>query len=499
MTTTHRWIARTLAPIALAGACASLAPACSDDSNGGPAADGGPEASNGAGGKASGGSAGKAGASGSGTGGRAGSSAGGAAGGSGTGGVKPSSGGARNDASVPDAGAGDASVPEDGGPGPDDVLCSGDAGTTASPLLVAGIFCDNCTTSEVAAVDLGRGCVLGRSAYDDTDIVPRASGGHGFLLERGNGMLNVLDTDAHVTARVDLHTRDSGSDKPNPNDVVYAPSVGGPAKAYVSLYDEGKIAIVDLDGAAHSVSFVDLSSFADPSDTDGSPDPATGFFDPQKGRAYFVMQRTDVNTAKSDPFVIHCPPPSAPSLLVAVDVTTDQLVDLNGAATGVALPLSLVAPADVALDLSGRRAYLLDNGCGKPDGTDGGLARTLGGVESVDLDTLATAVAFTPATGDFFSRIQLFGHSTALLQSFDANFSTLWNRWDTASPTLGPTLTGVPDAAVFETAGTLVGVMSHNGRPEVARYELSTQTATRVVAAPWTHDYTFTAGAALVK
>ena len=502
MKTTRAWIARTVVPIALAGACASLAPACSDDATA-PSPDGGPDSGvPGAGGKAAGGGGNKAGAGGGeNKAGAGGASAGGAsAGGASTGGA--SAGGAQNaggksgashvDASVPDGGP-DAMV--DAGPGPADVLCA-DGGVPTSALLVAGTnYCEGCL-AELAAVDLEHGCVIGRSIFADSDIVPRSSGGHGFVLERTNGVLDTLDLTAKATARIDLHSQDGGKDQPNPHDVVYVKPQSGPAKAYVSLYNEGKIAIVDLDSAAHPVSFIDLSSYTDPSDTDNSPDPDVGFYDATKGRVYFVMQRTDANTAFTGPGIIHCPP--VPSVLVGIDVTTDKLVHLGGGA-GDALPLKLVAPADVAVDTAGRRALLVANGCGIPDGTDGGLERTLGGVESVNLDNLATQVAFTPTTQDFYSRIVMLGSNSALLQSFDGTFATLWNEWQPSTPTLGAALTGVPVSAVAEGPDSVVGVSYLNGRARVERYQVSTQSTSKVVSAPWTGDFLYTAGVALVK
>lgn len=517
-------IVRALPSVALGSTLLALSPACSSDDVAGAPTDGGPEAGAfgaGAGGRAVG-SGGRA----TGTGGRSssggvptasGGTAGGGAGGSmgasggvvgsgggigtgGTGGLGGAGGTATDGGTAgggadaaPDGGAPDARA--DSGPGPAEVLCAARDAAVSTSLLVAGTsYCSGCTQSELAAVDVANGCVLGRSTFADSDVGPRASGGRAFLVERSNGMLDVLTPSAAVTARIDLHGADGGSAYIDPHDVVFAHPSGGAAKAYVSLYGGDGIAVVDLD-ARRLETTIDLSAFLDTSDTDGSADPDVGFYDAATGRAYFVLQRTDVNTAYVFPFVIACPP--VPSVLVAIDTTTDTLVDLNGGDAGVGLALGLVAPADVAVDEAARRALLLSNGCGRS--VDGGVTRVLAGVESVNLDTLATSVLYAPTSQDFPSRIVLLGADSALIQSFDASFDTLWNQWAPSSSALGAALAGVPDLAVAETTDTLLGVAWTNGRPVVGRYRLSTQTTTMVVASPWVGAFTATAGVALVK
>jgi hypothetical protein len=480
-----RLIGTTLIPTALLGSMALLAAGCSSDSNGN---DGGPDASSG--GRATGGT------SSGGAGGAAGKATGGAAGSGGTATGGKSGGGAGGaDASAPadagtDASDSGSNASPDTGPGPEAVLC-GDAGSVTNPLLVAGTtFCDTCTTSEVAAIDTAHGCVIGRATFDDTDIVPRVSGGHAFVIQRTNGVLSTLSPSARVTASIPLGPHvDAGAEPLNPHDVVYAAPASGP-KAYVSLYGPGAIAVVDLASGAVT-SRIDLASFKDASDTDGSSDPDVGFYDATKSRAYFVLQRTDLLTSVAPNFIIGCPPAGVPSELIAIDTTNDTLVDLNGASAGVGLPLSFVAPADVAVD--GRRVLIHSNGCGDATGK-----RIKAGVESVDLDTLVDTALYTSQSG-FLDRLVRLSSTSVALQSFDDNFTTLWNLWDPTTTTLGAALDGVPDFAVAENATTLIGVGFDVIKPRVKRFHVDTKSLTTVVSAPWAGNYQSTAGVALVK
>src|SRR5262249_20129049 len=157
---------------------------------------------------------------------------------------------------------------------------------------------------EVAAVDLTHGCVLGRATFGDSDVVPRVSGGQPFVIERTNGFLSVLDGSGNVLRRIDLQPVDGGMEFLNPHDVVYAKPASGPAKAYVSLYTKGGIAVVNPTG--HVTNFIDLSTFKATSDTDGSADPDVGFYDPQTERVYFALQRTDVKSAAAPDYIVHC-------------------------------------------------------------------------------------------------------------------------------------------------------------------------------------------------
>jgi hypothetical protein len=496
----NRTFAQGLVPISLVAAV--FAAACSSDTTSGGGVDGGPDANaqgrkeqagtGGAGGttSASGGFAGKAsGGTTTASGGTTGA-AGASTGGKGAGG-KASTDAGSPDATVTDGGRSVTHV--DAGPGPEAVLCADADATATSPLLVGGTtYCKTCATSEVAAIDVAHGCVLGRATFTDYDTIPRVSGGQGFVLQRTNGVLSVLSKTAEVTSNIDLNedpSVDGGATRLDPQDVVYVSPNGGFPKAFVSLYYADAIAVVNMQ-SRHVQSRVDLSQFHDASDSDGSSDPDVGFYDATTNRVYFVLQRTDLNSATAPDFAIHCPP--VPSVLVAIDPTTDQLVDLNGAATGVALPLSFVAPADVAIDATGRRALVLSNGCADTTGK-----RIKAGIEAVDLDTLALTTLYTSTSG-FLNDLTLLTPNSGVVTSFDDNFATHYNLWGTASQQLGAELTGVPDMPIAEDATSLLGV-AFEAEPRVKRFHVTTKDTTTVVSSPWSGKWTTAAGNALFQ
>jgi hypothetical protein len=482
----NRSFALSFVPLSLVAAV--FAAACSSDSNGGNGGDGGPDAT------ATGGKQGSTGgASGSSTGGSAGKGTGGATTNGGTTGAagKSTGGKANIDAGTSDASTNDGggtNPPVDAGPGPEAVLCA-DAGSPASALLVGGTtFCmSGCATSEVAAIDVAHGCVLGRATFSDSDIVPRVSGGQGFVIERTKGALSVVSSTAEVISTIDLNADpsvDGGAGALNPHDVVYTPP-----KAFVSLYGESAIAVVNVQ-SGHVQSRVDLSSLHDASDSDGSSDPDVGFYDDMTKRVYFVVQRTDLFSGKAPDFAIKCP--QVPSVLVAIDPMTEKVVDLNGAADGFALPLSFIAPADVAVDATNRRAIILSNGCADSTGK-----RVKAGIEAVNLDTLALTTLYTSTSG-FLSDFTLLTPMSGVVTSFDDNFATHYNLWGTASQQLGAELTGVPDMPVAEDTDSLLGV-AFEAEPRVKRFHISTKKAITVVSSPWSGKWTTAAGNALVR
>jgi hypothetical protein len=419
------------------------------------------------------------------TGGRGGSGTGGShAGGSGgraTDAGVDASGDASPDATLRADGSADGSVAQEAGVGPADSLCKGavDAGGTGHVVLAAGT--DYVTKTEVATVDLGRGCVVGRATFADGDAVPVASAGRGFVLERTNAALDVLAANGTVARRIDFFKPDGG-DSPNPHDVVVIP---GTSTAYVPMYHVNEVAIVDVDTGALQGA-VDLSSLADPADTDGSVDADRGFYDPVTGYVYLTLQRIDLKR-----FVCT----GVKGLLIAIDPKTNTLVDLNGGASGVGIELSLVSGIATP-DLASRRVLLASGGCVRP--TDGGGAREMQGVESVSLETYTTTVLYSPTGNeDFISGIAVLGPNKAAIDSFRGS-DELWNEWATTSAVLGAKLTGVPANSVSLQADTLVG-LTFTGHPAVTQYTASTQAATVLVAFPWEGAFTSGAGMAVVR
>jgi hypothetical protein len=500
-------------PSAVALGCALAVVACSNDmsrpsldaAEGGPAGGG---AGSGAGGRAQGGAAGSSSAGGSatssgGAGGASGST--GETGGTGTGGATGSS-GAGNDGGTPDGGTPDAS-----GSGP--ALPRFDAGTLSGVFYVGGT--DFQTRTEFAAIDLATRAVSHRETFDDGDVVVRVSGGRAFALERDNGTVDELDGSGHVQRRISLDQTDAGSRHGNPHDVVVVPKEGGGHKAYVSLYDENAIAIVDLD-AGTTTGKIDLSPLHDASDKDGAVDVEYGFYDAVGHRAYFTAARIDITTINKDTnYELACPP--VPSLLVPIDTETDRVVGLGanadagapsgadagtgadaaasdgGSAIRAAVALGVVAPTDLAFDAAKRRAYVLASGCFAESGH-----RSSHGIEIVDLATGVTTTPFAPADQDYLNRLVLLPDGSALVQSFDAASIERWHAWQPGSASLGDLLPNVPSAAIPIANDLLAGVDTSGSPYVVAAYRISTPGLLPLVPSPFQGTVYGTANAALL-
>jgi hypothetical protein len=360
-----------------------------------------------------------------------------------------------------------------------------DAGMPAARLLVAGT--DFSTTTEVSSVDPTAGSVAGHSTVADGDAVPAASGGLGFILERTRDQVDVLASDGSIAQSIDVTAL---GDANPPSSIAH--------EAFVTLYDANRVAVIDLDAARVAYS-IDLTSYLDPNDSDGSVDVDNAVYDPARDRVYVTLARIDLNTITTPNYELACP--SEGGLLLAIDATTLTPVDLNGSAPGVAVQLSLVDPVSVALDAANHRLLVMDAGCFAS--ADGGAQRVKHGIEAVDLSTGATSVPYQPSTADFLTRLILTGAGQALVDRFDASYVEHWNWWQVGASTLGSELSGVPDAVSYDGADALLGVSfpapEAGGGPDVVSYDLGTETTTTIVSSPWSGTFSSAAGSALVE
>jgi len=461
--------------LVLGGCLAAVACSSSDDSA---------SNSNGGSGGALGGSAG-AGAHAGASGGHAGGSGGTANGGSSEAGAEhggsagASEAGAAGAPRVSEAGAGG----EAGGGGfvfppaldPWTVLVPSAPVAAPNHLLVAGT--DFATSTEIASVTLTPAAVGDSTTYADGDALPVSSAGLGFVLEATNDKVHLLDGGKVKTT---FDVSDPGTDTAALAD----------NKAYVPLYNKSLIAILDL--AAGKVSRrVDLSQFDDPNDSDGSSDISAAAYDANKHIAYFLLARVDRNAIAADPDY-HLPCSTTRGLIVGLDTTTDAIVDLNGAADGKALPLTLVAPTSLELNAAGTTLTLLATGC-----YDGATLKHQG-VEVITLMTGASAIAYAPTSNDFLDTLIVTNGSNSLLHTFDDTFAGHWFKLNLATGVLGAELSNVPDSVSYDGVD-LLGVKISGNVGKVVRYSIASETSTDVTATSWTGQYSMTSGTALVK
>jgi hypothetical protein len=355
------------------------------------------------------------------------------------------------------------------------VLVPAAAPATLGHLLVAGS--DFTTSTEIASVTLNPAAVGDSTTYQDGDAVPVSSAGLGFALEETNDKVHLLDGGKIKTT---FDVTDPGTDT----------SALASNKAYVVLYNQSLISILDLTAGKVSRR-IDLTQFNDPSDSDHSADISAGVYDAAKHIAYFVLARIDRKAIAADPD-FHLPCSATRGLIVGIDTTTDAIVDLNGAAAGTALPLSLVSPSSLAINAAGTSLTLLAAGC-----YDGATLEHQG-VEVVDLTLGTSKAAYAPASSDFLDRLILTSDTSALLHTFDDTFADHWYKLDLGTGTLGTELLNVPSSVSYD--GTdLLGIKVTGSVGSVERYSIAGGTSTQVTATSWSGQYSSAAGTVLVQ
>jgi hypothetical protein len=356
---------------------------------------------------------------------------------------------------------------------PQNIVVPAAAPATSAHLLVAGT--DFTTSTEVVSLTLAPIKVGDSTTFMDGDVAAVSSAGLGFALERTNDKVDLLDG-GKVKTTFD----------------ITEPGTAGAAspanKAYVALLNQSLISILDLDAGTVS-SRIDLSEFNYDGDSDHSADIGEGVYDATKKIVYYSLARIDRNAIAADPS-FHLPCTKETGLIVGIDTTTDSVVDLNGAADGKAIELSLVSQLSLALSADGKSLIVLSSGCYE------GATLKNQGVEVVDLAAGTTQAVYAPTGTDFLAKLILVGGSNAVLGSFDDLGAPHWNKLDLTAGKLGDELLHVPDAVTFD-GKDLLGVDGTTGA--VLRYDLSTGTATTISPTSWAGKYSAAASTALVK
>ncbi|MEO8900877.1 MAG: hypothetical protein ABI488_04455 [Polyangiaceae bacterium] len=369
-----------------------------------------------------------------------------------------------------DAGAGGSGTPVFAGPlNPQAVIVTAAEPTAATHLLVAGTEYKDST--EIASLTLATGKVDDTTVYMDGDAVATSSAGLGFAIERTNDVVHLLDGSAIKTS---FDLKDLGTLKDA--------AIGN--KAYVPLLQQSLISVLDLKAGTVSKR-IDLNKYNAAADKDGSADIDAGVYDATKKVAYFVLGRIDFTSYDAD---FHLPCTTTKALVVGIDATTDEVVDLNGDADGEAAELSLTNPGSITLAADGS-LVVVANGC-----YSGGKLKN-NGIEVMDPTTGVSAVVYAPKTDDRLSQLILTSGSSALLSTSDSTFMPHWYKIDLAAGMLGDELMNVPDAVSFDGTNLLgVGVGG-----EVIKYTLATGADSTVAAMSWVGKYDFAASTALVK
>jgi hypothetical protein len=362
------------------------------------------------------------------------------------------------DASVPsDAGtrpdAARGVAPNDaGGDAPEGDAGDGDAATeTARPyaLFVGTDY----QRGEFAVFDMEREALEGRAAIDDGDPVAYASGGLGYVLARKSGRAMLLDRNdpTSVARTFDLNDApDAASWSSNPRAML----LGVGSKAYALRYGSNVIRVVDV-ASGEARGTIDLSRFVAPGDADGLVEVEAGVFDPATQRAYVLLQRIDVTDFGPAPdYLGKCLATRA--LIVGIDATRDEVIDINGADEGDAIELEGANPGSLVADFEASRLLVSATGCRVFEGgTLGGRSRR--GVEEVRLPSGETSWLYTPdvADTDRLSGVLFVDATRAFVRKGGA-----WHAWNPAQTALGDAAPWLPAAAVVDRRGRIVAAVS---------------------------------------
>ncbi len=344
---------------------------------------------------------------------------------------------------------------------------------TLNSLVVGGVDFTGKKT-QVVTVTLSPAKVGTPGLFNDSDATAEGSAGLGFVLERSNDKVHLLDGDA-IKTTFDLTEAGDPS----------AASITN--KAYVALYNQSLISVLDLDTGKVSKR-IDLSEFNDASDSDHSADIGTGVYDATSKVVYYSLARIDRNAINADPS-FHLPCSDTKGLIVGIDTTTDKIVDLNGAAPGKAIELSLTSQSSLELSADAKSLIVLSSGC-----YDGATLKN-NGVEVVDIEGASTQVVYTPKNDDFLARLITVGGSNAVLGTFDSAFAGHWYKLDLTAGKLGAELVDVPGGVSFD--GTdLIGVGVDGA---IVRYTIATGAVKNITDSSLGADYSSSLSTALVK
>jgi hypothetical protein len=277
-----------------------------------------------------------------------------------------------DDVSTVDAGRGDSGAIEDDAGAARDSGTSDGGGPDAGPLPSCEparllVTTSDYVTGRVGTIDLETFAVdVTTTDSPDQDSLPDGSGCSAFVLERALGHVRIVSSDP-LAAGVTVDLNEPGVTMiyaANPSRVIAV----APNKAYALLQGRSEIAVFDPSAAAPVVTTIDLSAFDDPDDTDGSVDAVDAIL--VNGRLIVALGRYWFD----DEFMIHF----EGSLLAAIDVTTDEIVDFDSSMPGVQ-----------GIDLAGENPWrglrLREDGV-LLVGSAGDSFAFDGGIEAVDLE-----------------------------------------------------------------------------------------------------------------
>ena len=358
----------------------------------------------------------------------------------------------------------DSAAPPDGGGDGGGPVDADAGGTPPSRLLLSY---NGAASSELVAFGLQSKTVDGRMTYGDYLGTAYAGTTAPWLLEQSTDIVARLDAEkpwvvdsSWNVAMNDLTDAGYAASYADPQAVL----VGAGTKAYVLRYTRNLVGVIDtssvVDGGVPTGS-IDLSTEVQAAG-DGYVQPVAGVYVAAQQRVYVLLGNIDRSDVVENGFDLLCS--TTTPTVVAIDTTSDTLVDLNGAAPGHGWPLVGFSPTfgpgalayDPQTGASGR-LLVLDAGC-YAKASDGGVgALTKREVESLDLGTGQAQELLDLTSQGFPSGLTYIDAHHAIVQLDTAYL------WDPTTTTLGAAIPNAPDAFVYDGVGNLLGVTSSYG------------------------------------
>lgn len=322
------------------------------------------------------------------------------------------------------------------------------------------------TTVELAAFNPATGMVDGRFTYQGIAFPQAfafATSAGPFMLQADTDTVVKLDPQSpwkgtSIWSVKGSDTVDGGMAYADPVQIVAI----APNKAYVLRFNRNRIAIIDpsqnVDAGAPTGT-VDLSSLLQADDLDGAVDMVGAIFDPVRKRLYVALENVDLGRVDPQGFFIICA--NTKSTLVAIDTTTDMLVNLGGSGPGGSVALNGRGPqfgflGGVQFDAAGDRVLVMSTGC-QDKLSDGGASPMKGRlIEAVSLSSNTTQTLLDANGRDFPGQLLFLSPTKAVVQFGFGVFSTTY-LWDPTQPNLGAALPTTPEIFIYDGKSAIVG------------------------------------------
>jgi hypothetical protein len=342
-----------------------------------------------------------------------------------------------------------------GGDGGTGRLACGNPGTAPPRMLVTGGLP---SSGELVAFNIDTQTVDGRLAF------PGAFGGLPSLAATDPYLLTQADEVFRLDAREPWKLvakwsvkgddgKDGGNPVANPSSIAMA----GCDKGYVLRFNRNKIAVLDTGNPAGGTptSMIDLSGLVQPDDLDGNVDMTGAVYVPSRKRVYVLLGNIDLGRIvdpTGNPKLV-CS--STVSSIIAIDTTTDAVVNLGGTAPGGGIALLGTNPPigpSFYYDAARDKLVVLHAGCSVPVGDAGAGAMSRRQVDEVNLATGQVTKVLDLNTSGFPSSLAYADGARAALAFFFNGFV-----WNPSQTTLGAEIAGGIDVVSHDGRGNLVG------------------------------------------